>query len=349
MQDQCYKCRNLIEEETAMTKRTMPTARFLLMVALIVAASACGQRAEPPPTATPTPGIELLPTSTPAPGGCTDGMQFLGDVTVPAGTVFEPGEAFLKTWRVRNAGFCDWAGYHAVFVGGEPIGALDQAIPDTPAGEEVEISIEMTAPDMPGTYVAGWQVQSPNGANLGALTCSITVAGGEQPTEEPGDQPTEEPTAQLTEEPTETPTATPTPEPGEEPTETLTATPTPEPSEEPTEEPTATATRTPSPEPTATPTEEPVPAAPFILDWRTTRSGVSLVWEDNSDNESGFSVERLTLDDFIVLRETEADVTSAGRLEGPECGETFEYRVRAFNNSGYSEPSNSVLVEGECP
>jgi len=313
---------------------------LLAVLAPVLILSACRRQTELDPTAAPTPGIEVMPTSTPIPGGCSDGMQFLGHVTVPDGTAFGPGETFLKTWRVRNAGSCDWVGYHAVFVGGTPMGVLDQPIPATAAGEEVEIAIAMTAPDAAGTYVAGWQVRSPQGANLGAVTCAIVVAAEDEqpPTTEPTETPTEEPT----EEPTATLTPTPTGEPTEEPTEWPTATPTEEPTAPP-EEPTATV------QPTATPSPEPALEAPSNLEVvKVTRSGVTLVWEDNSDGEEGFSVEHVVGEDVVVLAETGPDETTIGRLEKPGCGETFEYRVRAFNSDGYSDPSNLVSLEGAC-
>ena len=131
---------------------------------------------------------ELLATATPEPAstsgtsGCTVRpqelqAQFLADVTVPDGTVLGSGERFTKTWRVRNAGSCDWAGYRLVFASGDRLGAVDQPIPDTPAGQVAEISVELTSPEAPGDYAGTWQIRSPDGANLGILTCAIVVDG----------------------------------------------------------------------------------------------------------------------------------------------------------------------------
>jgi hypothetical protein len=147
-------------------------------------------------TASPAEQVQAMatpaPASTPATAGCTDSVRFLADVTVPDGTVLGPNERFAKTWRVRNAGSCDWAGYRVVYVRGEPMAERDQPIPDTPAGQELEISVEMTSPDRPGDYRGYWQVQSPDGANLGTLTCVITVddGDGEPAPEKPREEPT---------------------------------------------------------------------------------------------------------------------------------------------------------------
>jgi hypothetical protein len=129
------------------------------------------------------------------PEACTDVMTFVENVTVPEGTEFAPGEAFTATWRVRNDGDCDWTGYQVTFADGEPMGTMAQAIPDTPAGSEVDVSVEMTAPGGEGGYIGRWQVVSPDEVVLGHLTCSILVvgaaeAGGEAAAEEPEEEET---------------------------------------------------------------------------------------------------------------------------------------------------------------
>lgn len=171
-----------------MNKRLVFGVLTLTALALLLAGLACGRgRAAPtaapavggaqPPTAL-APTTPPEPTSTPVPGGCADGMQFVADVTVPDGTVFAPGESFTKTWRVRNSGSCDWTGYRLVFDSGEPMGTMEQVIADTPAGGTVEISVEMTAPGGAGRYRGYWRIESPDGANLGRVYCDIVVEGG---------------------------------------------------------------------------------------------------------------------------------------------------------------------------
>lgn len=207
-----------------MSKKHIHSVSIVLAVVMLAASGlACGQgRAGAPTlevvvaTATPEAGdVEVVataqpqatalpvePTSTPVPGGCADGMQFVADVSVPDGTVFAPNEPFIKTWRLRNSGSCFWSGYHIVFVDGEPMGTLDQSIPDMPAGEEFDLSIEMTAPGGAGDYTGRWQVQSPEEAILGTVTCVIVVQGEEPPAEEPTEDPGVEPTVDPSVEPT---------------------------------------------------------------------------------------------------------------------------------------------------
>jgi hypothetical protein len=186
-------------------RRTRSFPLFLTALVLIAASLACGRQAPPTATpvmivATPTPApvaeqptTPPEPTSTPEPGGCTNAMEFLADVTVPDGTTFAPDTAFVKTWRVQNTGTCNWSGYRIVFSDGEPMGTPEQVIADTPTGQAVEISLEMTAPGGAGNYTGRWQVQSPSGAVLGNLTCVIVVEGEDDPSEPPTDDPTAEP------------------------------------------------------------------------------------------------------------------------------------------------------------
>jgi hypothetical protein len=63
----------------------------------------------PPPSETPAPPtITNTPPSTASPTPLCDLAQFIADVNVPDGTVFQPGETFTKTWRLKNNGVCTW-------------------------------------------------------------------------------------------------------------------------------------------------------------------------------------------------------------------------------------------------
>src|SRR5512138_2696264 len=62
--------------------------------------------------------------NTPAPTATSncDNADFMSDVTIPDGTVVDPGESFTKTWRIRNAGVCSWTpSYSVVFVSGNTL------------------------------------------------------------------------------------------------------------------------------------------------------------------------------------------------------------------------------------
>lgn len=148
-----------------------------------------------PPTAQPSPS-PTPPTPAPttsgaeAPGNCIDKAAFYGDVTVPDDTAFKQGEAFVKTWKVRNEGTCAWKGYSLVFAGGEAMsGALTSPLPEAPPGTIVEISIGLVAPTRGGSHLGNWEFQDAQGRRFGVgasgkgpiwVKVSVNYSGREQ-------------------------------------------------------------------------------------------------------------------------------------------------------------------------
>ncbi|MCE1254907.1 MAG: hypothetical protein LWX83_15340, partial [Anaerolineae bacterium] len=63
------------------------------------------------PTATRTPPTFVLTyvtaTPSPSPVPC-NWVRFVSDVSVPDGSAFNPGQVFIKTWRLQNIGTCTW-------------------------------------------------------------------------------------------------------------------------------------------------------------------------------------------------------------------------------------------------
>ncbi|MBN1139308.1 MAG: hypothetical protein JXM73_22215 [Anaerolineae bacterium] len=70
------------------------------------------------------------------------------------------GKSVVKTWRVRNTGTCKWGpGYQLVFADGNDLGAHQPVdIPATEPNEEAELSVQLTAPEQPGTYRGEWRL-----------------------------------------------------------------------------------------------------------------------------------------------------------------------------------------------
>ena len=98
-----------------------------------------------------------------------DSLQWVADVTVPDNTNMAPGQDFLKTWRVKNTGSCPWAeGYELVYadyaddMDGQPQPLTEVVQP----GQEVEISVQFTAPTEIGEYLSAWQMQNPAGVTF---------------------------------------------------------------------------------------------------------------------------------------------------------------------------------------
>jgi hypothetical protein len=142
----------------------------LVILVLTLTTLACGETDSPaqetPSDETPAQEITATPrlTSTPAPtvdiSDCTLGATFQADVTIPDNTRIEAGQSFVKTWRIRNTGTCDWGmGYRFAFVDGEEMSGPDAVeVPETPVGESTEISVELIAPMEEGQHRGHWQV-----------------------------------------------------------------------------------------------------------------------------------------------------------------------------------------------
>jgi uncharacterized repeat protein (TIGR01451 family) len=87
---------------------------------------------------------------------------------------------------------------------------------------------------------------------------------------------------------------------------------------------------------------ETLPAAPSDLAAvAVSGSQIALSWSDNSDDEYGFYVERLSDGTWARIGSAGADAT-AYQDTGLPGGTTFRYRVLAFNGGGESDPSNEA-------
>jgi len=85
------------------------------------------------------------------------------DITVPDDTTMQPGQAFTKTWRLHNTGTCTWTkDYTVALFSGEKMSAPDSVtLPQkVDPGQNVDISVDMTAPLTPGTYQGNWKLRN---------------------------------------------------------------------------------------------------------------------------------------------------------------------------------------------
>jgi len=134
------------------------------------------------PTDTPQPVTPDASTTTPGtPGGsavavssagsCTDSAVLLEDVTVPDNARMKHGEKFTKTWRFKNNGKCSWSGYTIAFVAGDRMEAPDSSpVPQTAAGQTVDISVDLIAPSIDGSYTGYYELKNAKGETLGIGT-----------------------------------------------------------------------------------------------------------------------------------------------------------------------------------
>ncbi len=117
------------------------------------------------PTATPT--VRVTPSPTPLPCHMA---EFVADVNIPDGTQLDPGQNFIKVWRLRNVGSCTWTpDYAVVFDSGDDLNApaatpIEQRVAP---GQTVDVSVPLTAPWEPGTYRANFKLRSPAGEIFG--------------------------------------------------------------------------------------------------------------------------------------------------------------------------------------
>ena len=115
--------------------------------------------------ATPTPTFILSPTACVLRAGYNPRTI---DVTIPDNTIMLPNQAFTKTWLVINLGTCTWdSSYQLVFdhkdLMGIPAGYSQPLTSEKVApGQYVKVSVDLTAPSMPGTYTAFWRFRDAN-------------------------------------------------------------------------------------------------------------------------------------------------------------------------------------------
>ncbi|BDT69782.1 hypothetical protein os1_39740 [Comamonadaceae bacterium OS-1] len=103
-----------------------------------------------------------------------DRSAFVRDVTAPDGALVLPGQRFTKTWELQNAGNVPWQGRFLQCMDEEVVVATRTgetlhlahnlvpassriAVPTTAPGATVQLSVEFTAPQPPGTVLSYWK------------------------------------------------------------------------------------------------------------------------------------------------------------------------------------------------
>lgn len=116
-------------------------------------------------------GAELAMEVNVVAGRPRDGAQYAADVTVLNGTRMQPGHKFVKTWRLRNTGATAWGeGYTLAFAGDNPLGGPQSVpLPAAGPGEDVDVSVELTAPASVGRHRSSWQPRTAAGTPFGDI------------------------------------------------------------------------------------------------------------------------------------------------------------------------------------
>jgi uncharacterized protein YkwD len=204
----------------------MSKKAFSIIVLLGIVLSACGGQAAQatetstavPETATEVPatntaveetipvtGDEATATAIPSPtatvfvpenaADCTNLASFISDVTIPDNSTVNAGASFTKTWRVQNAGTCIWwAGYTLTHYSENAMSAPDTVpLPVTNPGETADISVDLIAPSVAGTYRGNFVIENPEGLIMQVdedsrlwLIINVTGSATSAPTGTPG-------------------------------------------------------------------------------------------------------------------------------------------------------------------
>lgn len=131
---------------------------------------------------TPTP----TKTNTANPIPCNQ-AAFVADVTIPEGATLYAGQSFIKTWRIKNTGSCNWTtAYSLNFASGNSFSA-PSSVPFTDTvkpGETVDLAVTMISPSTTGDFTSSWLINGPNSSTFGvgtapgvALVTKIKVTG----------------------------------------------------------------------------------------------------------------------------------------------------------------------------
>jgi hypothetical protein len=92
------------------------------------------------------------------------------DITIPDGTVMAPGQSFSKTWRLENVGSCKWTRLYTVtFFSGNSLNAFQthNLLAEVEPGQEIDITVDMEAPQKAGVYQSNWMLMDTEGELFG--------------------------------------------------------------------------------------------------------------------------------------------------------------------------------------
>ena len=103
-------------------------------------------------------------------------VQYISE-TIPDGAQMNPGEKFIKSWRVKNR-FRSWdKNYQLVFVSGDQMGGpiAMYLTHEVKQYDIVDLSVNLIAPSTYGEFTGYWKIQSPEGNQFGNLWVKINV------------------------------------------------------------------------------------------------------------------------------------------------------------------------------
>jgi hypothetical protein len=163
-------------------KRSITLIVLLILIAFISACESQPQAQTPAGSTTP-----ILPNFP----DCNQ-AELISE-TIPAGTRFQAGEKFDKTWVIRNAGPCNWnyqyslAYYDGTAMGESTSRVFTENMPSETVirpGETATVTLNLQAPFFQGRQVGYWKLRDPAGmlfmpfnVNQNKLRVDIEVVG----------------------------------------------------------------------------------------------------------------------------------------------------------------------------
>jgi len=159
----------------------MKVKSFLSIMFIALVLASCKPATSPTPTLPPPTAIvstkaptvsTAAPTTLPAtvspvpvPSNCSDSASFVADVTVPDNTNFKQNTAFVKTWRIKNIGTCNWTTSYTLFYanGNQMNSPATTPFAVTAPGGTMDLSVNLTSPASDGSYTAKYELHDANG------------------------------------------------------------------------------------------------------------------------------------------------------------------------------------------
>ncbi|MGW3887723.1 NBR1-Ig-like domain-containing protein [Micromonospora chokoriensis] len=166
------------EEDTGARRSRSPwlAAAAVVMVVAVIAVLGVTLRDWSSPDRSGTPVASASSAASPSPSSSAfsdsliagDSSKFVADVTIPDGTRVKVNTQFVKVWALANVGKVVW--HNRYLARTNPTADADGcqvpdrvAIGDTPPGEQVMISVPVTAPSSPGKCWVSWKMVDENG------------------------------------------------------------------------------------------------------------------------------------------------------------------------------------------
>lgn len=201
----CAKATPTVDPSLKITEVAATVQAELTQIFLLTPSSTPTLTSTATPTVTPvtptlsTPMVSLTPTKALGTSTTGDNAKFSGDITIPDGTLINPGASFEKTWAVINTGTTTWTtDYQLIYLQGPQATTLFVKLNKSVApGETAQITLKFVAPTALGSYTGWWTLYNASGYPFGDPMSVVFTVGNETAT----------PTSST---PSATPTITPT-------------------------------------------------------------------------------------------------------------------------------------------